>query len=61
MAVLNIYRVKLSGDTLLWAVVYGVARTKEEAAEKAISMYVDEYPNVAIDRVSFLEECKFLP
>jgi hypothetical protein len=61
LAVLNIYRVKLKGGDLLWAVVHGVAYTKEEASEKALALYANLYPQVSVEKCSYLEECKFQP
>lgn len=61
MGVLNIYRVKLKGRSLLWAVVHGVSYTKEEAEEKAVALYIDQDPDVVVEKCSFMEECKWMP
>ena len=56
----NIYRVKLSAKpNLLWAIVHGVASSKEEASKRAIQLFIDEHPDVIVEKCSNLEECKF--
>ena len=57
----GIYKVRLKGLRVMWAVLYGAAHSETEASLKALRMYSDEDPSIAVVKCSRIEEASFLP